>query len=634
MNVIISTPRIKAGMGLYVAASLLAGNTFLSAQRNAPQPGSQTTSGIATPIMPLGEIQTGMKGVGKTVFTGDRIEEFQAEILGVLRNVAPRQSLIMARLSGGPLEQTGVLAGMSGSPVYINGRLIGAVAMTFQFIKEPIAGITPIEQMIAASEEPHDSPAPSGEQVAWKFVKDADNGNDGLRLLATDTPDLLPPDSGASRVIWGGAETSLTRVGTPLMLSGFTPQAIEYFEPQFRALGLVPVQGGGAGTAASEAPGRIPEPGSMISVQLLRGDMGVSADGTVTLVDNGRLYAFGHPFLSAGPTEIPFGESRVIVSVAGYAASMKITTPGPLLGVIRADRASGVFGTLGGQARMIPIDMDLESQGDTKYSYHFEVANDRFLLPFLMNLTVFSAVGSTERQVGDSTLQVNQTISLDGLPDVYLESFISGGANGPALAARSVATPVAYLMQSGLTPPGIRGIHLRIVASNQRLAQELEQVWTSKREIKAGDTVELTALLRDQDGRETLQKASVEIPISLPPGPLTITIADGASLDRMEAAMSGRPALPKDPQQLVRAINKSRRNNRLYVRLARPESGFALQGDSFPSPPPSVVSTFSTDPSLSINVLRTLLSTVADYELGPVPGVVAGFKSLTLTVEE
>ena len=207
---------------------------------------------------------------------------------------------------------------------------------------------------------------------------------------------------------------------------------------------------------------------------------------------------------------------------------MKLTTPGPLLGVIRADRSSGIFGTLGGNARMIPVEMELVSEGGASYRYNFEVANDRFLLPFLVNLTVFSAVGSTERQVGDSTLQVNQTISLNGLPDVNLENFISGGANGPALAARSVATPVAFLMQGGLTPPDIQNIRLRVVASNQRLAQDLEQVWTSKREIKAGDTVELTALLRDQNGRETLQKASVEIPISLPPGPLTITVADGA----------------------------------------------------------------------------------------------------------
>jgi len=312
---------------------------------------------------------------------------------------------------------------------------------------------------------------------------------------------------------------------------------------------------------------------------------------------------------------------------------MKLTTPGPLLGVIQTDSSSGVFGSIGGAAHMIPIEMDLDSQG-SRHNYHFEVVNDRFLLPFLMNLTVFSAVGTTERQVGDSTLAVEQTITLDGLPDVKLENFISGGANGPALAARAVATPVAYITQSGLPQLQIQKIYVKVVASNQKLAQDLEQVWTSKREVKPGDTVEVTALLRDQNGQETLQKLPIEIPASLPPGPLMITIADGTTLDRMEAATAGGSALPKNPRQLVKAINKLRSNDRLYVRLSRSESGFALQGESFPSPPPSVVSTFSTDPSLSINVSRTMLSTVADYELGAVSGAVSGFRSLTLNIEE
>ena len=590
---------------------------------------------VSTPLMPLSEIRPGMKGVGKTVFEGSRVDSFEAEILGVLRNIAPGQSLILARLSGGPLERTGVLAGMSGSPIYMDGRLIGAVSMTFQFIKEPIAGITPIEQMIESAQSKEADPAPAaGGQMAWRFEPESPSGD--LRLVATETPRLAPPEQMlSSRVVWGGTDTSLTRVGTPVVLSGFTPQAIQFFQPEFQSLGLVPVQGGMSGGAEdSGAPAAPLEPGSMISVQLVRGDMGVSADGTVTLVDGNRIFAFGHPFLSAGPMEIPFGESRVIVSIPGLATSMKITTPGRLLGVIHRDESSGISGVLGQQARMIPVDFEMVSQGGASHSYHFEVANDRYLLPFLMNLTVFSAVGATERQVGDSTLQLEQTITLDGLPAVQLENFISGGANGPATAARSVAAPLAYLMQSGLGPLDVQGIRLRIFSTNRRMTQDLEQVWTSRREVKAGDAVELTALLRDQDGRETLQKTMVEIPSSLPPGPLTITVADGTTLDRLEAAMSGRPVLPKDPQQLVRAINRSRRNNRLYVRLARPEAGFVLQGEPFPSPPPSVVSTLSTDPSRSINVSRTMLSTVADYELEPVSGVVAGAKALSLTVEQ
>ncbi|MBI4479754.1 MAG: hypothetical protein HY651_06995, partial [Acidobacteria bacterium] len=253
-----------------------------------------------------------MKGIGKTIFDGNKIEEFQVEILGVLENIAPRQNVILARLSGGPLERTGVLAGMSGSPVYIEGRLAGAVALAFQFAKEPIAGITPIEQMIGAFADSATN-APPNKQLAWRFEE---GDQKEPRLVSTGLPDLLPPakDSGHP-VPFGTVGGSLMRVATPLVFSGFTPETIEYFEPQLRTLGMLPIQGGGAGAAADDQtlgdPSRL-QPGSMISVALVRGDLGLNADGTVTLVQGDRIYAFGHQFLSAGPTEIPFAESKVV----------------------------------------------------------------------------------------------------------------------------------------------------------------------------------------------------------------------------------------------------------------------------------------------------------------------------------
>ena len=335
------------------------------------------------------------------------------EILGVLKNVAPRQNMILARLSGGPLERTGVMAGMSGSPVYIDGKLVGAVASGFQFSKEPIAGITPMEQMLNAFEDGSEAPQQETTQVAWTFEPGVERGDD-LRLVPSGEPDWMPPfRSEASRVFWGGAETSMVRIATPLMLSGFTAEAIEHFQPQFRALGLIPTQGGGGSAQSDSAMGDPSglQPGSMISVQLVRGDMGVNADGTVTLVDQGRVYAFGHRLLSAGPIEIPFSESRVITPLAGYAISMKLSTPGRLLGAIRQDRSSGIFGILGERASMVPIEFEMVSNNRTTRSYQFEVVNDRFLLPLLMNMTVLSAIGSTERMVGESTLQMEQTIS-------------------------------------------------------------------------------------------------------------------------------------------------------------------------------------------------------------------------------
>ncbi len=608
--------------------------------------GRQSFSALAAetpkvPIFPLSEIRPGMKGIGKTVFTGSKIEEFQVEILGVLKNIAPRQSTILARLSGGPLESTGVAAGMSGSPVYIDGRLVGAVALGFQFSKEPIGGITPIEQMLQAFDEPitpQSAPRAPGVNSAWRF----EPGNDGadgigeLRVVASATPELLPPAvNHGSSVFWGGTEASLMPVATPLVLSGFTTEAIRQFDGPLRSLGLIPVQGGGGGSSGDNAkgdPSRL-QAGSMISVQLVRGDMGASADGTVTLVDNGRVYAFGHPFLSAGATEIPFSESQVITVLANFSNSMKLTTSGGLLGVIGQDRSSGISGTLGGKARTIPVEIEVESSRGTNRTYRFEVVNDRFLLPFLLNFTVFSTIGTTERLVGDSTLRVEETIAIDGLPEVKSDSFVSGSANNAVAAAQSAAMPLAYLMQSGVGPLDIHDIHLKVVSTDRRMAQEVEQVWGSKREVKPGDRLQVSVLLRGQDGKETLQKTEVEIPASLTPGPLTITVADGTSMDRQEASRTGKLYLPKNPRQLVRAINKSRRNSRLYVRLARLETGFVLQGENFPSPPPSVVRALSADPSVSTNISPTVLSTIAEYEMEPAPSVVTGSKSITITVK-
>ena len=236
--------------------------------------------------------------------------------------------------------------------------------------------------------------------------------------------------------------------------------------------------------------------------------------------------------------------------------------------------------------------------------------------------------------VGDSTLQIAQTVTLNGLPEVRVENYIAGSINAPALAAQAAAVTLSSLLQSELGPVDIEGIRMRVLSTDRRLVQDLERVWSDRREVKPGESLELTALLRGQDGGETLQKAMVEIPASLTPGPLTILVADGTTIDRAEASRAGRRVLPKDPRQLVRAINKLRRNNRLYARLSRLQPGFVIQGENFPSPPPSVARIFSSDPSLTAEISPTFLSTVADYELDPLPSVVSGVKTITVMVRE
>lgn len=259
----------------------------------------------ATAFFPLQDVKAGMHAIGKTVFSGSRIEEFQVEILGVLENIGPKQSLILAKLSGGPIERTGVMQGMSGSPVYIDGKLVGAVAMAFPFSKEAIAGIRPIADMLVA---PVGAPPRAT-----------------IRLADTDLLAALPK---RAETLLGGEK--MIDIATPVSFGGFTRQTIDRFAPQLRAMGLEPLQGisGGGRIPAAMGAASALQPGSMISVQLITGDLSIAADGTVTHIDGERVYAFGHRFLSVGSTDLPFARSEVLTLLPSLSSSFKISEIG------------------------------------------------------------------------------------------------------------------------------------------------------------------------------------------------------------------------------------------------------------------------------------------------------------------
>ncbi len=600
-------------------------------------------------FFPLKDVKPGMKAVGRTVFSGDKVEEFQVEILGVLRNVGPQSNIILARLSGGPLEKTGVMAGMSGSPVYIDGKLAGAVALSFPFSKEPIAGITPIEQMARVLEKPqnadtpavikvdmHSMPGGSGTPEPRLVVRNAVRDATQLAPALPEQSVTLAPGTAYGCLRPDGCEPRLMRIATPLVMSGFTSRALEQFTPQLQALGLTPMQGGGGGTGENTPPSKADldalQPGSMISVQLIRGDLGVNADGTVTYRDGNRIYAFGHRFLASGPTEMPFSTSNVITLLGSTFNSFKISTPGKPMGVIRQDRASGVLGALGEQARMIPVNVRMRNSRSQDTKYKFEIVNDRFLSPFLLQMALFSTMDSTERTLGEASLAVVGTIAVKGQPPVKIENMFAADAMTPMLTAQVSAVPLALLLQSGF-PIDIAGIDLEIFSADQKRQATLDQVWSSRREVKPGEKLEITTVLRTENGGEVTRTVAVDVPASLTPGPLQITVADGASLNLTEVRELPGGFSPKTPAQLIRAINNLRKNNRLYVRLSRPGTAFLLHGTQFPSPPPSVAQVMANDPSASTNVSTARVSTLAEAELEALPSVVSGSKTITVNVK-
>ncbi|MGD1155616.1 MAG: SpoIVB peptidase S55 domain-containing protein [Terriglobia bacterium] len=587
----------------------------------------------STPIFPIGEIRPGLKGVGRTIFEGDKIEEFQVEILGVLKNaLAPKRDVIVARLSGGPLEKTGVIAGMSGSPIYVDGRLVGAVALSFPFAKEPLAGITPIEEMLEVVPEKSSTTAHWSPSDNFRIARASGESGDLGRLV---------PNEAASPTLVGlpqtpePAGTSLASLLLPLRFGGFSTEAIDLFTPQLRRLGFEPMQGGVlSGSEQNATPSKTDlEPGSMISLLLVRGDLNLNVDCTVTYRQGNNLYACGHRVLSAGPAQFPFAPSRVIATVPSLASSFKLDAPGPVAGTIQQDRFSAIYGLIGGKIPpMIPIHLHVDSTLNRKTDYSFEMVQEPFLSPLLLNLAVTSALTVTERAVGASTLELKGKIQLAGGQSVDLEDVLSGDIGTANMVAATVAMPLTFLMSSGFPDLQIQDIDLNIVSLNEKRTATIEQVWSTKSEVRPGDHLELTALLRLPWGETLTQKIPVDIPDSVTDKMLSVVVGDGSSINALQFRITPLGATPRDLQQLVRALNRMRRNDRVYALVMAPQRSFVMQGDEYPSPPPSLLQTFLADPAVSSSVVFSGTSVVGDFETKPSPYTIRGQKMLILKV--
>jgi len=587
----------------------------------------------STPIFPLSEVRPGLKGVGRTIFQGDKIDEFQVEILGVMKNaIAPKRDLILARLTGGPLATTGVIAGMSGSPVYVDGKLVGAVSRSFPLSKEAIAGITPIEEMLSVV------PSSPASNAHWSpneslHIANVAGGLPGLGRLIPDenaAPDLsLLPQA---RETTG---TTLSTLLLPLRFGGFSNAAVDLFTPQFRRLGLEPMQGGAiSGNTQNMPPSPTDlEPGSMISLLLVKGDLNLNIDCTVTFRQGNNLYACGHQVLAEGPAQFPFAPAHVIVVIPNIASSFKVDSPGAIVGSIRQDRFDAIYGLVGEKTPpMIPVHVHLDTTLNRKADYNFEMIQEPFLSPLLLNLAVTSALSVTERTIGTSTLNVNAKIRLANGQSVDLEDVLSGEVGTANMVGATVATPLAMLMSSGFPDLKVQDIDFSIDSLDEKRSATIEQVWSTKSEVRPGDHLEVTALLRLPWGATLTERIPVDVPASVTDKMLQLVVGGGSSINAMQFRFSALGGVPRDAQQLVRALNRMRRNNRVYALLMAPQRSFAMQGDEYPSPPPSLLQTFMADSGAASSVIFSGTSVVGDFETKATPYAIHGQKTMILKV--
>lgn len=600
------------------------------AQAPASSVGSARSTNAA-PFFPLSQLREGMKGTARTVFRGSEPEEFSVEILGVVPGaIGPKQDLIVGRISGGLADRTSVFAGMSGSPVYIDGKLVGAISYSFPFSKEPICGITPIEQMIAIFEKKEGSKMTASEPKSISFAE----------LASTTWSATLPKNEASGSGLLAGisnnsllatvAGQSFQPIATPMTFTGFSQQTLNLFAPQLMEAGLIPVAAVGGSAPMSpmkKADEMTLVGGDSVTMQLTRGDYSLAAAGTVTFRDGEKVYAFGHPFLSLGTSDLPMSESHVVTVIPSLNNSFKLAVPDSMVGTMTQDRATGVFGKLGQSPKMIPVRMNVTTSRGQTDVVNFEVAKDDYLTPLLLNLAVYNTAVAQERSVGESTIRIDGEIDLKGQQPIKLDRRFAGG-QATQFAAASVASPVAALMRSRFDDLEISGINLNITSTDGSKTAVLDRMAIDRMQVKAGETVEIQAFARTSAGKVFVQKVPVKIPQDTPAGMFSITIGDGKEIQENSSIQY---FVPRDLSELIATINKLKVPDRLYVQTFRTTNGAVIGSSEMPNLPPSVLATLNNDRTVG-GVKPAVQTIVNEIKLPPAEFVISGQQTLTIEV--
>jgi len=534
---------------------------------------SQTTQPppATTQIMRVDDVHPGMKGVGYTVFEGTKPETMGVEVLGVLHNMnGPKSDVVLVRLLGNKAEFTGVVAGMSGSPVYIDGKLLGAIAYRIgQFSKEPIAGVTPIEQMLEINEFDQSIPQ-GGTSVARATV--------ASRTSTPGVEDSNPVQSYAQY---------LTPIDAPFVFNGFNEAAIKQFAPQLSSMGITPVMG--VGSASKEKQPEPLVPGSAVSAILVRGDMDVAATCTVTYMDKDHLLACGHPLMQYGMVDMPMTKANVVATLASPLNAFKIINTTEPVGAFVQDRHTGILGRFDREPKMIPVTLSIHGPSGPR-EYHYEVLNNAKLTPVMMMTTVYNALMGMNQYGEETTYRMNGRIHVNGFTDVRMTNMFSPVDATPTAyaVAMSLGDHFGRIYDNPFEAPTVSGVTLEFDLERERRAAVLESARTDVTEARPGDEITIEAVLRPYRGDRIVRRIPVRVPTSAPKGSLRILVSDAETLDRSRRST---PAMGRrmDLHSTIEVLNKEHLNDHLYVSLLEANPQATVEDKVMPAVPLSVM---------------------------------------------
>jgi hypothetical protein len=556
---------------------------------------------IAQDFMPLAEVKPGMIGVGRTVFRGDRPEEFSIEVVDIMRNFYPKRNLILIRLKDGKAEHTGVAAGMSGSPIYLNGKMIGALSYSIGiFLREHLAGVTPIEEMLEIfnREETRDRelaafvpPAPN------KFLDMA------LGLAEVSWENFLPQDLLQRRAALIGA---IRPLDLPLAFGGMKPQLVEQAANLLKPAGFQVISGGSSPPRAEAAgfdaeSAALLQPGAAIGAVLMTGDADVEAIGTVTYRQDNRVLAFGHPFFDSGPVEMPISLAKILLIVPSDYASFKMGESASLVGTLRQDRTTGIYGVIGAPPSLTPMTVRYTDEAGKTSPFEFRFTEERTintLMPLIMRFVLVNALESGRLATGENSLQLTGSIQLQSGRKINLDDFYPGFTpvggfgfvSGILKSTGEVASTAGAIMANNFQPAKLSRVDLHFTSVPGRRSASIEQVWIDRGEVEPGDTVTVFARLKAFQGPEKLLRQKLAIPKNAEGRFLTINVGGGNEMTQLEARSAPGRFVARSFPQLLSILQERRRNDFLYYQLRQPDQGLIIEGEQLSSLPPSIYS--------------------------------------------
>ncbi|HLH18792.1 MAG TPA: hypothetical protein VKX45_16355 [Bryobacteraceae bacterium] len=588
-------------------------------------------------IMRLSEVKPGMKGTAWTVLQGTEPEPIPIEVMGRLKNVwGPNQDIIVAKMLGKAIR-TNVAGGMSGSPVYINGKLVGAVALRMStFSPDAICGITPIELMLEINE--FDKSRPEAARTPDKLAAHA-------REAAVEVPSEMLAEAVSAGAAKGLPPVQqMVPIESPLVFSGFKDDTLQQFGPMFQQLGIAVAQGGASGSTIhtnKPAPGwqNSLNPGDTVAGVLVDGDMSVTGVGTVTYNDGKRVLAFGHPFFNLGPVDMPMSKGEVVMTLSSAFQPNKMANATDVVGALHQDRHSGIMGVLGAESPMVPVTMRVRSLGPgekvkQEKDFHFNVFVHQKWTPYLMMLTLYNSLSELNEFSDEATYRLNGQVRLDGQPNISLSTMQTSGeapVPAPMMLAGWWGDKFNRLYLNNVNTPNLESVNVTVDVLPERRVATIENAWVPDAEVRPGDDVPVTVLLHPYRGEPIQRQFTVKIPAGLGKGDHRIVLSDAETVNRMQN-MAGLMNRFLDLPETVSLLNQERTNNKLYVSLVESSPTAYYDDKTLPALPSSVLNVMQAGRAPTRSMF-TSPETASEQMALPFDYVVTGSYSLHIHVK-